>query len=215
MRCLGTLLIGLILLVLAGVAWLKREELRERWRDLAGYETEAVESASPQLAEAANEKIDRLRNGDDTRIALSAAEVESLLRFSHAGLLPAFVDSPRVRLDDDRLSLSARLPTRQIPGLDDLGRAASLLPDTTTVEVVGRLFPLDSEHATFAIDGIQIADIPLPDRLVPRLLDQLGRSANPSLPADALAVPLPPGAHAIYVRADSLVLVSRTGNGRS
>jgi hypothetical protein len=193
---------------------LYRDSLRERFQAVTGIEQPEAEFASVELADAAEEKIARLRSGAETRVALSAAELESLLRFRHMGLLPAFVDSPTVRLADSRLWLRARVPTDQIPGLDALGRAGELLPDTASVEVSGRLFPLDTTRATFAVDGIQIADIPLPDRLIPGMLQQLGRSENDRLPADALPVPLPPGAQAIYVRGDSLVLVSRAANDR-
>jgi hypothetical protein len=214
MRCLGRLVLVLLVLVLLAGLWLYREPLRERFQTATGLEEVEPEAASAELADAAETKIARLRSGDETSVALSAAELESLLRFRHRALLPAFVDSPTVRLDDGRLRLRARIPTEQIPVLDGLGRAAELLPDTASVEVNGRLFPLDSARATFAIDGIQIADIPLPARLIPRMLEQLGRSEDDRLPADALPVPLPPGAQAIYVRGDSLVLVARAANSR-
>jgi len=214
MRCLGRLVVVILVLVLLCGLWLYREPLQERFQSLTGTREVEPEAASAELADAAEAKIARLRSGAETRVALSAAELESLLRFRHRGLLPALVDSPTVRLENSRLRLRARVPTQQIPGLDGLGRAAQLLPDTASVEVSGRLFPLDSARATFVVDGIQIADIPLPDRLIPRMLEQLGRSEEDRLPADALPVPLPPGAQAVYVRGDSLVLVSRAANGR-
>jgi hypothetical protein len=217
MRCLGRLVVVLLVLLLLGGLWLYRMPLRERFQALTGTEPEQVEreTASAQLADGAEEKIGRLRSGAETRVALSAAELESLLRFRHMGLLPAFVDSPTVRLHEDRLHLRARVPTQRIPGLDGLGRAAELLPDTAPVEVAGRLFPLDTKRATFAVDAIQIANIPLPARMIPSILEQLGRADDEQLPADALPIPLPPGAQAIYVRGDSLVLVSRASNTRS
>jgi hypothetical protein len=47
---------------------------------------------------------------------------------------------------------------------------------------------------------------------VPGALRRLGRKDEAGLPADALSLPLPPGADAAYVRGDSLVFLK---NGRS
>jgi hypothetical protein len=44
--------------------------------------------------------------------------------------------------------------------------------------------------------------------LVAGALRKLGRNDEPGLPDDALAIPLPPGADAAYVRGDSLIFLS-------
>ena len=62
------------------------------------------------------------------------------------------------------------------------------------------------------VEGIEVAGLPLPRRMVPAVLERLGREDEEGLPADALAVPLPPAVEAAYVRGDSLVLVARTAN---
>jgi hypothetical protein len=54
---------------------------------------------------------------------------------------------------------------------------------------------------------------PLPARLVPGALERLGRTDEPGLPPDAIALPLPPGVAAAYVRRDSLVLLALPRNG--
>jgi hypothetical protein len=51
--------------------------------------------------------------------------------------------------------------------------------------------------------------VPLPRRLVHRALARLGRVEEGDLPRDAVAVPLPPGVEAAYVRGDSLFLLAR------
>jgi hypothetical protein len=50
--------------------------------------------------------------------------------------------------------------------------------------------------------------VPIPPRLVPEILKALGRTETAGLPPDALAVPLPRGLRAAYVRSDTLVLVA-------
>jgi hypothetical protein len=53
--------------------------------------------------------------------------------------------------------------------------------------------------------------VPLPRRIVPGALDRIGRRDEPGLPRDAIAVTLPPGVAAAYVRRDSLFLLRRGG----
>lgn len=210
MRCLGRLLMLVLLLVGAGAAWLYRGRIEQKLREVTGRETQ-VEAPSAELAAQAQGKIERLRAGSESRVALSGVELESLLRHRHAGLLPGFIGDPQIEIDDDRLRLRSRVPTERLPSLDFLGAAADFLPDTAAVEIVGRLLPLDERRAAFAVDGLQLAEVPIPDRVVPGLLERLGRTEEPGLPADALAVPLPPGTRAVYVRGDSLVLVAAAG----
>ncbi len=211
MRCLGrAILLLLVLMGLLVAAWMNRDRIQQAWRDVQPTAGEVEAPATPELADAAEEKLARLRGGEQGEIALSGVELESLLRYRYAGALPGFIDSTRVRLAGDRLRVRARVPAERLPALDALGAVADFLPDTASVEIEGRLFSLDDRHAALAIDGVQIADIPIPRRLVPGLLDRLGRSPAAGLPADALAVPLPRGVAAAYVRGDSLVLVSRS-----
>jgi hypothetical protein len=100
----------------------------------------------------------------------------------------------------------------RLPQLSELGEAAAFLPDTTEVGVTGQLLPLRAGRVALAVDQVRAARIPLPKRLVPGALRKLGRKAEPGLPADALALPLPPGVDAAYVRGDSLVFLK---NGRT
>lgn len=210
--CLSRML-GLVLLgVLVGLAWVERDRLREHW-DALGLGGEEAEVASPALAERAEARLLELKDGTRTSIALGQAELQSLLRYRHAGLLPAYVDSPTVELDQGRLRLRARMPVDRLPSVGELGEVASFLPDTTEVVLTGTLLPLEDGRVALAVDEISAARIPLPARLIPAILRRLGRADEPGLPADALSLPLPPGAVSAYIRADSLFLLARRGNG--
>lgn len=202
-------LIGFVLLVLLlAVGWTQRGRVLA----LLGSDEMPAEvevQPSPQLAAIAEAKLEALAEGRSSSIALNSIELESLLRYRYIQLLPAFVDSPRIQLEDGKIEVDARIPVDRLPSVGELGEAASFLPDTTDVGVRARLLPLDSGRVALSIESISAAGIPLPDRLVPKALTQLGRRNEPGLPRNAVAVPLPPGIRAAIVRGDSLVLTTQ------
>jgi hypothetical protein len=175
--------------------------------------TEAV--PSPELADAATSKLQQLKNGETRSVALTEVELQSLLLYKYRQLLPAFVDSPRVKIENGKIEVQARVPVERLPQLSELGEAAAFLPDTTEVGVTGTILPLRSGRIALAVDQVRAARIPLPKRLVPGALRRLGRKDEAGLPPDALALPLPPGADAAYVRGDSLVFLNNGRTGRS
>jgi len=104
------------------------------------------------------------------------------------------------------------MPIDRLPDVEGMRQAAALLPDTTDLALTAQLVPLGNGRVALAVDEITVSRIPLPQRLYAPALSRLGRRAEPGLPADAVAVPLPPGVTNAYVRADSLVLVGRSAN---
>lgn len=210
--CLKSL-IGLFLIaVLAVVLFLNRDKISGAWSDLRGGKEQTTLGPSPELAEIANEKLLQLKSGEAQTVALSENELQSLLQYKYRQLLPAFVDSPRVELDKGKLMVLARVPVERLPQLNELGEAASFLPDTAEVGVTGQLLPLREGRVALAVDQVRAARIPLPKRLVAGALKKLGRKDEAGLPQDALALPLPPGAGNAYVRGDSLVFLGKSKN---
>lgn len=201
-----------LLLVLAGIGygvWTQRDRvlaLISRGSTDAAAEQPA---ASPALADLAYAKLENLKDGHSPSVSLGQAELQSLLEYRYRQLLPAFVASPQVELDGNQIKVTGMVPVENLPSLSELGDAAAFLPDTAEIALTGTLLPLDSGRVAIGIDQVRAARIPLPHRLVPRALQRLGRKDEPGLPRDALAVPLPPGVAAAYVRDDSLVLLAR------
>lgn len=203
-----------VLALLLAVAWVYRDQLIalggaavDRWSEYRGKAS--IESpATPELAALAQAKLDDVEGGNVSRATFSGAELQSLLVYRYGGLLPAFVDSPRIALEGDLLRLRVRIPVARIPDADALGEITGLLPDTTELDVRGKLLPAEDGRVAFAVDNVSAHRIPLPRRLVPMALEALGRQEEPGLPPDAISIPLPPGATSAYVRADSLVLLS-------
>jgi hypothetical protein len=203
------LLMVIALLALGYLVWSQWDRLRPL-RERVGLSARAEEiPPSPELAERAGKKLKDLERGKADRVAFQANELQSLLQFRYQQLLPAFVDSPRIALEDGRIAVHARVPVERLPSISELGEAAGFLPDTAEVDLIGQILPLDSGRVALAIDQVRAARIPLPQRLVPKALRRLGRKDEPGLPADALALPLPAGAASAYVRADSLILMAR------
>jgi hypothetical protein len=212
MGCLKSLIGVLLVAVLAVFVFLNRDRISETWRGLRGAEVTAEPVPTQELADGAAHKLTQLRSGETGAVALSELELQSLLLYKYRQLLPAFVDSPRVQLEDGKIEVQARVPVERLPQLNELGEAAAFLPDTTELGVTGSILPLRDGRIALAVDQVRAARIPLPKRLVPGALRRLGRKDEAGLPADALSLPLPPGADAAYVRGDSLVFLK---NGRS
>jgi hypothetical protein len=211
MGCLKSIVGLFLVLALAVLLFLNRDRVTNAWRDLRGAQEETKLGASQELADVAAGKLEDFKSGEARSVALSQNEVQSLLQFKYRQLLPGFVDSPRVEIENGKITVRARVPVERLPQLNELGEAASFLPDTTEVGVTGQLLPLRDGRVALAVDQVRAASIPLPNRLVPGALRKLGRKDEPGLPDDALAVRLPPGVDAAYVRGDSLVFLK---NGR-
>jgi hypothetical protein len=215
MGCLKSI-VGLVLvLVLAVFLFLNRDRISSAWSDLRGGKEKTTLGPSPELADIASQKLSELKSGKRESVALSETEIQSLLQFKYRQLLPAFVDSPRVEFDKGKIVVQARVPVDRLPQLNELGEAAAFLPDTTEVGVTGQILPLRDGRVALAVDQVRAARIPLPRRLVSGALRKLGRKDEPGLPADALAVPLPPGAAAAYVRGDSLVFLNNARTSKN
>jgi hypothetical protein len=204
-----SIVLVLFLAVVLVAGWRFRDQLAELLRRDAAV----TAVATPELAASAALKIEQLADGRQQRIALSQSEVQSLLVFRYRQALPAFVDSPRIELRGDRMRVRGRIPVEQLPRVDGIGDAASFLPDTADLAVTGRFLPLGAGRVAFGVDEISTARVPLPGRLVPGLLRQVGRTDEPGLPDDAIALTLPDGAGAAYVRRDSLIIIGRSADG--
>jgi hypothetical protein len=207
------LVLLLFLIVLAVAGWRFRDTLLHVVQDLRG-DADASAVATPELAAAADRKLERLASGEVGIVALSGLELQSLLEYRYVQLLPAFVESPEITIARGRLRVTGRVPTGQLPELRGVPSLASFLPDTTELTVAGQLFPLDDGRVGLGVEEVSTGRIPLPRRFVPELLKQIGRVDEPGLPDDALALPLPEAVSTAYVRGDSLYLRGRprTGN---
>jgi hypothetical protein len=166
-------------------------------------------TVSPELAEATLDRIEGLRAGEGRhRLELGSAELSSVMRYALPGIVPPGVTEPDVQLHDGSVSLAARVATRAFPDLPSFDKVLGMLPDTVPVGIRGRLQPYGKESLAFFVTDVDAATIPVPGRLIPQVLNALGRQNRKGLPANALHIPMPGGLDSIFVAGDSLVLVS-------
>jgi len=185
----------------------------ERW---VGQEEQAEEPEpppSPALAEATLDRVEVFRAGNsgEERLLLGGPELSSVVRYSFPGILPPGVDEPTVGFRGDQLLLTARVAVASFPDVTALGEAIGLLPDTVDVLMRGALRPFGPNLSALYVDRVEASRIPLPGRLVPGILEALGRDDRNGLPGDAMAIELPPGISSAFVEANYLVLLSEEG----
>ena len=163
-----------------------------------------------EIADATLDRFERFRRGEgDGRLALSGTELSAVIRYALPGLVPSGVGDPTVSLKEGRVRVAARVALADFPSLPELERVMGLLPDTVGIVMEGVLVRLDQSFLALVIERVEASSVPIPRRMVAELLAGLGREGPPSLPADALAVPIPDGVESVFVQRDSLVLVAR------
>src|SRR5512134_60352 len=176
MGCFRRLIVLAVLVVLAGLAWLYRDRIVAAWREARGLREEPL-VPSEALADAAGARIDSLTGGRLERAAFAEVELQSLLQYRYAGIMPGFVDSARVELDGDRMRVSGHVPLDRLPSGGALDEVAAVLPDTTEITLTGTLLPLEQSRVALAVNQVTAARIPLPRRIVPAALERLGRTS--------------------------------------
>lgn len=211
--CLRRVIGIAVLLCIVAALYLFRDRVKHEWRAIRGLRDEP-QVATPELGTVAADKIEQLRTGKVDRVAIGATELQSLLQYKYAGLLPAFAQDPQVELEGDRVRLRVRIPVDRLPDMQGSGleSAAAFLPDTADVELSGTLIPLPNGRTGLGVDAVEASRIPLPARMINEGLRRVGRKDEPGLPQDAIAVKLPDGVKSAYIRNDSLILLARAGN---
>ncbi len=209
--CLGKIVLALLLVVTAYAGWRWGHVFFPQITALFSTEEAALpETVSPEIAEATMDRFEALRRGEiEGRLSLSAGEIESVLRYSVPGLILAGIVEPRIEMADGVITFRARVAMETFPEMPDLDAVLGFLPDTLAVSFEGALAPLDDERwDALVIHDIRAGIIPLPDRMIPEILQAMGREYVGGLADDALAIPLPDGIESAYIVQDSLVLVS-------
>ncbi len=209
MGCLRRALALVVLLVAGAVAWLYLgDDLRAAWRERFG--PDAARLAGPELADVTMARIERLTETPGARLALSEEELQSLIDYRYRELIPPFLAEPTVGVESGRVRLGGRLSTAFIQDYVDLGEAAAFLPDTADVALRGHLIPAGPGRVGLAVDQVTAVRIPVPGKLVDRLLRAAGAGSDPELGADVIPVTLPEPLESAYVHGDSVVVTSRS-----
>jgi len=211
--CLRTSLGALALMVLVtGIAyagWRWGPEVFPRLEQVLGIDASGDPPPSPGLAEETLDRFEAFRTGvSGERIQFRGDELSSVLRYSLPGILPPGVEEPLVSLEEGRIELQARVVIGGFPELARLEEIAGLFPDTVTIRMTGAVLSFGEDEVALHVQRVEAARIPLPDRLIPRILAALGRTDREGLPPEALAFPLPRGIASAFIDSDRLVLVA-------
>ena len=183
MRCLGRLVVLLLVVALAAILWLTRD----RWlRYLPGSHgtttvTEQLwEPLSPDAAARGKQAIDALtsRSGP-VYTNLKGAEVASYI-FERAGAaLPAASDSAEAAVIGDALYVRAIVPMKAVAASGALGPFGGLLNDREPLTLGGTFRVIRPGLSEFQVREVKLRDFKVPTRIIPNLVKQLDRDARP------------------------------------
>lgn len=164
---------------------------------------------TPAIAEATLDRVEAFRAGTGgDRLELDAVELSSVLRHTLPGIIPPGIARPTVDLDGESVWLTARVETAAIPNLPAFDEIVGLLPDTVDMRLRGSVLPFGEGWAALQVERVEAERIPLPSRMIPGILEALGRRPREGLPERALAVPLPSGLERVYVEGGRMVLLA-------
>jgi len=172
-------LAALLLLVLLGyVAWSYRHEIRRKVHE---WTAEGGPASSRGMAvrggaAPAGRRIDDLLGSRADSVVLSAAEVASLLDSLASVVAPGAVDSVEVTLDQDDLSLRARVDTRAVPV--SLGAIGNVVRDHEFVDAGGRIVFRQAGRAEWQLERVRVRGVPLPGEVVQRLVRRFTGTAD-------------------------------------
>ena len=170
-----------------------------------------VEDAQPSMAlsDLTMDRFEKLRWGElGAKLVLGSLEVSSIARYAVPGIIPPGLLELRVEFEEELVRLSALVVVEEFPGLPKLDEIIGLLPDTMAVEMQGIITPLDQGHFALIVNGLWMAQIPIPSSLIPPVLTTFGREGRRALPRNALLIPKPGVIESVFVRSDSLFLFS-------
>ncbi len=204
------LLLALIAAAYAGWRWgpVVFPKVQE-WVGVASAPAPEGPAPTPELADSVLARVQEFRRSGQGQLSLGGREITSVIRYAVPGLIPEGIRDPEVTLGEGRVYLTARVVLSAFPRLPDLGPVLGILPDTLNVVLEGSLLPFGEEESALLVHGVDAAMIPIPRRLIPEILNAMGRQDRPGLPPEAMAVPLPSGVASAYTLTDSLIISSR------
>ena len=197
--------IGCLTLVVAvvGGGWWFREDIAGWWRRL---EITASSVPSEDLARRAADKLQGMTSAErPTDLRLSQAEIQSLLTYRAAPLLPEGVSEPLVEIRDSTLLLSARVDPKGLQGLASPEVVERLLSDSASVVV--ELWPgvVTPGVARVEVVTLQAGSIVVPSMMIPWILESVEIPGFETTGVTVL-LPIPGRVERFDVDAGSLVL---------
>lgn len=200
-RRLGCLV---LVLVMAVLAWFNRDRLEAIYRRYAG----APAPADTSMVAAAPGGWEPLTGDKATRgqsavvslsnprgpafVNLSAGEAASYIFLEVAKQLPASSEEITASIKNDRMYVRANVALKDFGGSKILGPLAALLGERDTVQLGGTINVLRPGDGEFQVKDIKVGSFPVPDAIIPRLVNRIRKGEKPAGVADnAFPVKLP------------------------
>lgn len=200
-------LIGLLLLAaLISGAWLFRRDLYRIVRPQVARVSEAFGAGGPgrpgsaELARA-RDKVDSLQGWSADSVLLTADEMASLVAAGLPSEARKRLDSLTLALGEERVIVSARLSTRQIPA-DVLGPLAGALEPWEWVSAGGTVELAGPGQAEWRVDALTLRGFTLPEEASRELVAR----ALPGVRDGAVPLTLPRGVAGLRIRPTGVAL---------
>ncbi len=179
MRCLGRLVLAILLLLLVAAGWLYRDELTRWLRGRLNPASQAARIGHPSdgAMHSAMQKGDSLLRFHPDSVLLSPDEMASLIASGARFLPTGALDSISVELGDRTIRMRTLVRTAKLPK-----RLLDYLPVTpdSLEEVIasGTLTPVRSGVAELALTRVLVRGLPVPSELVARMVGKVTGRAD-------------------------------------
>lgn len=195
MGCLKALFVqvGCVVILIAAAifGWIYRRDLMDAYRRVRGLPPAvAVVYVAPQSGDAdrARAALEQLnRRGGPAYVDLTAGEVAALVDAALANVPRRAVDSVRVALAADEVTVRASLDLSDVPPRL-LGPLAGALERREPVVVGGGLAADSAGHVLWTITALRVKEFPFPRSTIPAILRAL---KVPGLAGRAVPIPAP------------------------
>ena len=188
----------MVLLVLVVALFLTRA----RWMPMvsgsraptAATSTDGVwEPVTPAAAERARQAIAGLERTSGPVFAnLRPGEVASYVFVALRRELPPSAENVAATVIGDRLYVRADIKLTDVGGAEVLGPLAGFLSDRETMMFGGTFEVLRPGLAEFHVQELKLRELSVPQRMIPRLVQRIGRGARPAgVAPDALPLLVP------------------------
>ncbi|HET7631508.1 MAG TPA: hypothetical protein VFK16_04245 [Gemmatimonadaceae bacterium] len=195
MGCLGRLGCLVLLVLLAGVAWLTRDRWTPYlhrgapaagvvidWQPLTPEGARRAQAALDQLNSTRGPVFQNVEPGDAASYVLTAL----------LGRDPRPADSAAAAVVDHELLVRARVPVRDLGGTEVIGSLASMVRDREWLQIGGTFNVPHPGLTEFRVTEIKVGRLPLPSGLIPRLLQRIAHGVGlDSVASNTLHIPTP------------------------
>jgi hypothetical protein len=194
----------------AAAGWLYRDQVAGLWRTFIGAEPPADGGpstmgvpSSAALRSAENKEAAVARRNGPGYVRLDADEVASLIQDRMAPEARRALDSLRVFLGENRLTLEAQV-LLDVFTPDLLGPLADLLGSRQPLHAGGEIAVHEPGVIAWRVDDFVIREFPFPPSAIPKLVNRLT-----GLTEGAFMIPVPSTIGEVRVNAKSVTLYRR------